>query len=458
MFKSWIVFACVAVVSTASPQVVSAQSTAEPQPASVRRPYRGIFGGSADPAAPQSLVFSASVYRAYDDNILAALSNRRVHNSWMQRSGSYWGSSAGLTYTLAKTTERFSIGGSSAGLLQYRPGFEDHVTPSFNGDLHMTAKLTRTTTLSAGEAVSYRPNYSDGLTPVAGGDIGFDSLTASDPDFDLFQLRTVRTASFVTLEQRFGRKLALSGGYQFRTLDVEQEEGLEEQASRFHDYRSHAASVALNYTNRLSPHAELVLGYGVRVKENDRITSEPRLMHNVNAGVNYSRALSFSRRTSLNFGTGSTIITREQLQVPDAEPRTRIHLLGNANLVHEMGRTWTAQLSYARGLASRDGFSELYSTSALSAVVEGLVTRRLSFSSNASLSRSTLDRAGANAHDRTSATAQATYALTSYLAVYTRYIYYQYDYGEDIPLDPRFAGGLERQGVRLGLTTSWVIR
>ena len=125
-----------------------------------------------------------------------------------------------------------------------------------------------------------------------------------------------------------------------------------------------------------------------------------------------------------------------------------------ANLVHELGRTWTAQLSYARALVSRDGFGELYFTDGLTATVGGLVSRRLSVNASALWSLSTLDRPGQNRHTNVSAAAQANYALTQYLAVYARYLYYQYEYDDDIPLDARFARGLERQGVRVGLTTS----
>lgn len=453
MFKNRITAVCVAALGLVLPSPATAQAS-DPAPASVRRPYRGLFGGASNPAASQSLVFSASLFGAYDDNVLAGLSDGQVRNSWMQRSGTYWATAAGLDYLLSKTGERFSFGLSSSAQVQYRDSGEAHVNPYYSGGLHMNARLTRSMTLTARQSLSYAPHYTVVASPVDSEAPDHDIALPADPEFDLFPLQTLRTASSVTLSQRFGRDTTLSGSYGFRTGDIDADETEPGQTSRFRDYRAHSGSLRFMHTRRVTSHAALVLGYGIRVAERGAATGEPRVMHNVNAGVNYSRALSFSRRTAFSFGSGSAIVVSENLQEPGGQSRTRVHLLANANLTHEMGRTWTARLSYARGLQSREGFDELYFTDGLSADVGGLVSRRLSLSGNAGWSVSTLDRPGRTGHNRVSASAQATYALTPMLGLYARYIYYQYDYGDDVPLDPRFARGLNRQGVRVGVTTS----
>lgn len=449
MLKTWITAACVAALGIALPPVVSAQSAGE------RRPYRGIFGSPSNPDAPQSLVFSASLYGAYDDNVLAGLSGGQTRNSLFQESGTYWGSQAGLDYTLAKPGPRFSFGLSSSAHAQYRDAAGDsHLSPYYTGGVFMDARLTRSLTLGARQSISYAPNYTATFSPVGGDDFGHEIVLPADPDFELFPLQSLRTASSVSLSQSFGRHTMLAGTYSFRTVDVDEDDAEAAETSSFRDYSAHTGSVRFLHSRPITTYARLVLGYGVRVSDSDNAIDEPLVMHNVNAGVNYSRALSFSRRTSLSFGTGSTIVVSENLQLPDAPSRTRFHLLGNANLVHEMGRTWTAQLSYARRLVSRDGFGDLYFTDAVSAAVGGLVSRRLSLSGSAIWSVSSIEQSGRSGYDRTSASAQATYGLSSYLGLYARYIYYQYDYGDSVPLDPRMARAQDRQGVRVGLTTS----
>jgi hypothetical protein len=68
---------------------------------------------------------------------------------------------------------------------------------------------------------------------------------------------------------------------------------------------------------------------------------------------------------------------------------------------------------------------------------------------------SSLDQPGQNNHDAFAGSAMAQFALTRFLALYANYIYYQYEFGEDIQLDPDLPRSMDRQGVRVGLTTSF---
>lgn len=425
-----------------------------PEPASVRRPYRGIFGAPPDPAAPQSLVVSASAYGAYDDNIVAGLSDGRIRNSWLQRSGNYWGASGAVNYNASRHGERVTFETQNDAQLQYRQAGASHVSPYYTGDLALDVRLTRSVTLGLQQAASYQPAYSLSLSPLGGQGFGSDIGVVPDPDLALFPLQAFRAATTATLSKRLGPNTVASAGYNFRTITIGKSDANTGQSGVFRDYRAHAGTVRIEHSKPVSPNAALILGYGVRVSDRGGMAAEPRLFQNLNAGVNYSRPLSFSRRTTFSFTSGSTLVSGRNLQQPDASGRQRFRFFGNADLNQEMGRTWTGRLSYARGLVSQDGFGSLYFTDAVTTTLEGLVSRRLSLQANGIWSHSTIDVSGRNGHTRTSATAQATYALSRFLAVYTRYVYYQYQYGQDVALDPRLARGLDRQGVRLGLTTS----
>jgi len=424
-----------------------------PESPAVRRPYRGLFGAPASPDAPQSLVFTGSVYAAYDDNVIDALSTRSVNRPWLQESGTYAGADAGLQYGFARLGERASLQGHMAGqVTYYRHGERSDALPSSNADVAFGLKLTKSLDLDVRESVAYSSNYNAALAPQLAEEAGHDIGTAPIADLDLFGLETLRTATTVGLAQRFGRHTSLAGGYHFRTFEVLE---AERPDSRFRDYQTHAGSARLGYARPVSRNATLNLGYGIRVSDRRSQTGEPAVMHNIDAGVDYSRALSFSRRTSFSFGTGSGIAVSERVDQGDGGRRMRARLTGHASLVHELGRTWTAALTYARGFRTREGFDELYFTDAVTATVGGLVTRRLSFSAAAAWADSSLERVSANnGHRGTSATAQGTYALTSYVAFFARYVYYRYRYEEDIRLDPLFPRQLDRHGVRVGLTTS----
>jgi hypothetical protein len=145
----------------------------------------------------------------------------------------------------------------------------------------------------------------------------------------------------------------------------------------------------------------------------------------------------------------------QNLSAAESDPRTRFHLIGHAVLAHELGRTWTANVAYNRGLIFRDGFDEPFSTDGVTAGLGGLVSRRLSVSLLAGWSLASLDQPGQNHHNSFAGSARATYALSQFLALFANFIYYEYEFGEDIALDPDLPRSLDRKGIRLGLTTSF---
>jgi hypothetical protein len=431
-----------------------AQTPGAAEPASVRRPFRGLFGGS-NPDSPHELVLSASAFGAYDDNVLEALSSHRVRDPFLQQSGTYQGATAGLNYTFEKDGARMGIRGHTGGQLRYyRRETGTNSFPSLNSDITFDARLTKSLTFLARQSVAYSARYNFSLTPGLDEQDGHDIGVADDPDFDLFGMRSLRTATTLSLSQQLGRRTTVGLGYNLRTRSILEDQSDEEAAdSRFRDYRTQAGSLGINHKRPLTKNAELELGYGIRISDRRSGTGEPRTMHDITAGVNYSRALSFSRRTSLSFGSGSAIAVSDRID-QESDSRTRARLIGHVTLTHEIGRTWNAQVSYSRGFRARDGFDDLYFTDGVRAAIGGLFTQRWSFGASAHSAISSLERSGQNSHRGTAATAQTNYALTSYLALFANYIYYHYRYDEGIPLDGRFPRQLDRQGVKIGLMTS----
>ncbi len=453
MLRTWISAGCVAALALAAPAAAFAQSKAA-EPASVRRPYRGIFAPPPAADSGQSLTLNGSLFGAYDDNILAAVSGRPVRNPLLQDGGAYAGAEGGLTYGIEKTGSRLSFGALSAAQVRYiRRSADTSTAPNAVADLHIDWQLSRSTTLLLRETASYASRYNFSLTPLAGEDLGHDIVLLDDPAFDLFDLRAVRAASTVFLKQEVAKGTSVSAGYLFRTVEVL---GDPVPGERFHSYRTSAGSFGINHAHHVTPHAELQLAYDLRVSDRRSQTGEPTVMHRIDAGINYSRPLSFSRRTTVHFGSGSAIIPPVRRPDGTTDGGTHYRLTGNAGIVHEMGRTWTAQVQYARGVRARDGFGDLHFIDAVSADVQGLFTRRLSWTSTARWSISAIERSasGRGGFRGQSASAQTTYALNRLFGVYVRYVYYSYHFGEDVRLDPRLPRDLDRQGARVGLAAS----
>ena len=437
----------------------------EPAPAEERRPFRGIFGvPDLDPR--HSLVFSGSVFGAYDDNIAAALTQgsgqRSGNNRRLQQSGGYGAAFGGLNYNVALGGPRFSFGANAGAQLRYfRFDGESTVLPYYHdaATAGMHFSLSRSTRLSATQTFAYSRNYRFHVFPVFGDttDDTIEDFVDADPDLDLFERSVFRHLTSVSLSHHFGRNTSGSIGYGFRYadfLDSEDDDAAVRAARQHRDYSNHSIFGRFEHRRPLTTHATLHLGYGLRLSDGRAGSGEPRNVHHINAGVSYSRALSFSRRTSLHFASGSTYVASERLSDPNVDPRSRFRITGNASLVHELGRTWTASALYRRGLIFREGFEEPFSSDSASARIAGLVTRRLSFSAQGSWALSKLQRGGRTGHRAFAGSANSTYALSQYFALFAQYIYYDYTFEEDVPLDPLFPRALTRQGVRAGITTT----
>src|SRR5204862_2967615 len=112
------------------------------------------------------------------------------------------------------------------------------------------------------------------------------------------------------------------------------------------------------YQRHISRDATLHLGYVYQEGQfGVQAQARPAAVHNIDAGLDYHRALSFSRRTKIDFATGSTIVN-----LPAAEGLTSSQLqyrvTGTAGLTRDMGRTWRARLGYNRGVGFWEAFRE----------------------------------------------------------------------------------------------------
>ena len=443
--------ALVVALSLMVTQVTAAQVSAQGSD-DVRRPFRGLFGAPSSPDSPHSLTLTGSVFAAYDDNVLEGLANRQIGSRWLQKSGTYFGSNAGLNYTFNLDGERFDFGGQAGAQVNYFHHQDGGNTlPAYQGAIEFGARITRSMSFSARQTVGYSSSYTATLGPVVDDDLGAEIAIADDPALALFEQRAVLSATKVTLSQQFGRYASLGASYHLRSR-----RGFDStsESSPLRDYTSQTATAGFQYSRPMTRNATLRLGYGVRVSDRRRVTAEPQMMHNIDAGVDYSRALSFSRRTFLSFGSGSAIAVSDKLPATDEGRRVRARLTGNVALTHEIGRTWTADLRYSRGFRTREGFDDLYFTDAVTASVGGLISRRLSLGGNAIWAQSALDRDSTRNQGTQSASIQATYGITSFLGAYARYVYIRYRVDQGITLDDRIPRQLDRQGIRVGLTTS----
>ena len=140
-------------------------------------------------------------------------------------------------------------------------------------------------------------------------------------------------------------------------------------------------------------------------------------VHNLDIGLDYNRALSFSRRTTLAFGTGSSIA--------QSHDRVRHFMLNaQASLTHEIRRTWTATLGYARGTQFVHGFNDVTVSDNVTAGLGGLLSTRVQLSTSAGYSTG---QVGLGAHGPRfgsyTGSGELTVALSRVVGMYAQYMY-----------------------------------
>jgi hypothetical protein len=176
---------------------------------------------------------------------------------------------------------------------------------------------------------------------------------------------------------------------------------------------------------------------GTRRIENDSI----------DAGLEYSHALSLSRHTSFSFATGAT-------GVSDGD-RTRFRVIGHATLDREIGRTWDAALIYSRDVGFIETLVEPTFSDSLALTIGGLIGRRVELRTEvaATVGRLGFDRGATDrGFDAYDGTAQLTVAVSRYLGISASYTYYRYTFDSGAPLTGAVYRRLDRQSVQAGLT------
>lgn len=189
-------------------------------------------------------------------------------------------------------------------------------------------------------------------------------------------------------------------------------------------------------------------GYG-REQLRQRTPEGDLLFNNelLDIGVDYARALSLSRRTSLSFGTETSII-RE-----NAGAR-HFRLNGNVMLEKRFQRTWQTVFSVRRGTDFLPGFRAPVLTEQAHFVLAGYLARRLILNVNGNAAQGEVGFNDSRKFISYTGDAKLTFAMTRHLGVFAQYVYYHYQNPPDpetLFLMPRVA----RQAVSIGVQT-WI--
>jgi hypothetical protein len=396
------------------------------------RPYRGIFRGGVEDAG-DLLTANLSLGGGYSNDQLSRPVGDLAAGPPPTFTGPFSRASGNLQYSFVR--DRGSFNASAGASARYYRARQD-VLPGYTAAVGGSVALTQRINWEADVRGVDQPLYGLTLFPDAVG-VNPGVLSPIDYTQDVARGGYRRVSGNTRLGMALTRRTA---------LDVHYEASLGEigDAHIRQTLQGAGASISQQLTRDLG----LRIGYARRVGHYELADGTQRIENrSIDAGLEYSHALSLSRHTSLSFATGTTAIS-------DGD-RTRFRIIGHATLDREIGRTWDAALIYSRDVGFIETLVEPTFSDSLALAIGGLIGRRVELRTEiaATVGKLGFDRAAANrGFDAYDGTTQLTVAVSRYLGISASYTYYRYTFDSDAPLTGAVFRRLDRQSVQAGLT------
>lgn len=412
--------------------VVAAGAAAQSLPEARRTP--ALLGGTGDGHREADVVVSS--WAATDDELAASQMDGEVAGLSSRRSRGY--QSIGLRFGYLERFHRSTLAVTGRAAAQRFGGLTSDVAvqraAGAGWDVH-----GRRSRLLLQQDVAAFPLYglSSGVTLFAP---ALGEAPTEVADEALAAMRAIRSSSAADFRYTAGRRLTFETSGRFTSTRLDGSQAQLRQASG-------AAHLTLSMGRDVS----LVTGYGVQQGRYRLlgVAAPPADIQNIDLGLDYHRALSVSRRTTVGFSSGPVVV-RDRLG------RTmRTVLGGQARLNHQIGRTWQATAAFVRSVAFLDAFVSPMVTDGLRVNVGGLVRRRveLMLAADGLHGRAATATIGSGAESRTDSatgTARMAVGLSRATALTVEYRY-QYSRMDGTALAGTLPRGLDRQSVRVGV-------
>jgi outer membrane protein assembly factor BamA len=246
-------------------------------------------------------------------------------------------------------------------------------------------------------------------------------------------------ASTAALERQLGRRTSIDFNFDYSRSEYATQRGVETMGGGGHLRFGLTKGLALRlgYVYR-----DASLGYTAAGGQHD---TTHFIQHNADAGIDFNRSLSLTRRTKFTASSGSAAIVEAG--------RTFYNVTGNARLTHELGRTWLASLAYSRSLSLVDQFAQPFFADGVTVGTSGLLSRRVQFTAAATGTFGQVGVAATSSGYRSyTGTTGITLAMSRHLAVAMDYAYYAYQFEPGTIMPAGFDRMLNRNTLRAYLT------
>ena len=245
LYQSWIIASLAVFLVGGHAVSVSAQLAPPNRPTS-----NGVFaGGGRGPSDRPRLGLSGSVYGAFDNDIIATLTDRSISAPGSSRSGLVSGGGMGLNFS---RPGRIDFGAAARVGVSHYPGITTPTTASYATTTNASTALTDRTQLRLSGRFEYAPRYSLASSLIH----PLDDTALAPIDDGLQGLEPVPTASYrqhfdVGISQEITRRGSVSARYRFSRTDF---------TNIQRDLDVHGGSIT--YRHELAENLSARFGYG----------------------------------------------------------------------------------------------------------------------------------------------------------------------------------------------------
>ena len=399
----------------AAPAAAQTGTATEALPTATRRP----------PALPpQTLIIGASLFGGSSDAAEESANGIAV--------GPHADAEATLTYTHRAGRAVFGLSGQSV----LRQADAEFTPMRQQGGVEYSFNAARQH-FRASQTLGYAPYYQfGGVTQLSLLPISESAQAYGDLANTLEEALTANTD--VAWDRTLSERLSLSTMYNRRST-IFGDPAL--------DMITQSAGARLS--RKITRFASLRTGYTYRVGDvGSSAAAEPLRQHDIDLGVDYSRPVSASGRTTVSFGSGSSLTPQEEGMA--------YRLTGDASLTRLIGRTWNARVGVNRSVQLLEGFAEPVLANIMNLGLGGTLHRRVTVSSWASMSTGTvgLSEAPANGYTNWSAGGGLSVLVGRRASLEAQYFIAGDEFEQGVVLPPGLTHARrQRQGLRAGF--SW---
>ena len=404
---------CAALCAAAWPSEARAQDP-------VSRPFRPIFGAVVErPNSRQALDVTATLQQAFG------------HDPALQESSWYPHAALDVQYRRQVKSLTFTASAGSTG--QYYSQRGPRFDRSHNVGATLDMPVGPWTRIRLGQTGSYANFFTlsglpGGALPDAAGVLPGQDLLAPAADFGMSSTTGHQRGSRISITQQL-----LPGG----TLEARYDIGGAEVSGQ----RTTRREVGGRYRQGITDGLGIVAGYGVeRARNGAGVAVEIR---NIDLGVDYRRALSRSRNTTLAVTTGSAVV--------EQDGGREYRILGDARLIRLIGRSWSTSIGYNRGVEFMPVLGDVLASDAVTVTLDGFASRALQTSISASYSLGTLGVQNAGRLATTLGVARIEYGFARSVAVNAQYTFYAHELGSGPALLETLDPMTTQHRVRVGL-------